>query len=74
MNLVYAFLAFLLAIMLILAGISRIGVWLIERRNPPAGTFADVDEVRIHHVYVPGPRGADRAFRGRAVISRTLSR
>lgn len=59
MNLLYAAIAFVLALALVLAGVSRVGAWLIERRNPPAGAFADVGGVRIHHVHVPAPAGAD---------------
>ena len=59
MNLIYAVLAFLLAILLVLAGISRVGSWLIERRNPPVGSFADINGARLHYVHIPAPSGAD---------------
>jgi pimeloyl-ACP methyl ester carboxylesterase len=55
MNLITAALAFLLAFFLVLAGITRVGSWLIERRNPPAGSFATVNGTRVHYVHVPGP-------------------
>ncbi len=56
MNLITAALAFLLAFFLVLAGVTRVGSWLIERRNPPAGSFATVNGARIHYVHVPaGP-------------------
>ena len=55
MNLLYAGLAFLLALVLVLAGLTRIGVWRIERANPPAGAFATVEGTRIHFVHLPGP-------------------
>jgi pimeloyl-ACP methyl ester carboxylesterase len=59
MNLIYATLAFLMALVFALAGVTRAGSWLIERRSPPLGDFADVDGARIHHVHVPAPANAD---------------
>ncbi len=59
MNLLYAVLAFVLALLLILAGITRIGAWLIERRYPPSGTFTTVNDTRMHFVHVPGGEAAD---------------
>ncbi|RST84917.1 alpha/beta hydrolase [Aquibium carbonis] len=59
MNLVYAALAFLLAMLLVLAGATRVGSWLIERRHPPVGGFATVNGTRLHHVHVPAGPGAD---------------
>jgi pimeloyl-ACP methyl ester carboxylesterase len=59
MNLIYATLAFLMAFVFALAGVTRAGSWLIERRSPPLGDFADVDGARIHHVHVPAPANAD---------------
>ena len=59
MNLIYAAGAFLLAVVLILAGISRAGAWLIERRNPPAGSFIDINGARLHYVHVPAPANPD---------------
>lgn len=58
MNLLTAFVAFLLALLLVLAGVTRLGAWLIERRNPPTGSFATVNETRMHYVHVPGPAGS----------------
>jgi pimeloyl-ACP methyl ester carboxylesterase len=55
MNLVYAGTAFLLALLLVLAGATRVNAWLIERRNPPAGSYADIDGVTLHYVHVPAP-------------------
>ena len=54
MNLVYAGTAFLLALLLVLAGVTRVNAWLIERRNPPVGSFADIDGATLHYVHVPG--------------------
>lgn len=55
MNLVTASLCFMLGLGFALAGASRIGAWLIERRNPPVGAFVEVDGVSLHHVLVePG--------------------
>ena len=59
MNLLYATAALLLAVVMLLAGVTRIGAWLIERRNPPVGTFAVVDGIRIHHVHIPAPEKAE---------------
>ncbi len=55
MNLFYAAMAFLLALLLVLAGITRVNAWLIERRNPPAGSFAEIDGVTLHYVHILGP-------------------
>lgn len=59
MNLLYALIAFLLAFVLVLTGITRVGTWLIERRNPPGGEFADVAGTRMHYVHVPAGPSAD---------------
>jgi pimeloyl-ACP methyl ester carboxylesterase len=59
MNLIYAALAFFMALVFTLAGVTRAGSWLIERRNPPVGDFADIDGTRIHYVHVPAPEHAD---------------
>lgn len=59
MNLITAALAFLLALFMILAGVTRVGSWLIERRNPPAGSFATVNGTRMHYVHVPAGPNAD---------------
>ncbi|UVK42204.1 alpha/beta hydrolase [Mesorhizobium sp. AR07] len=59
MNLIYALLAFLMALVLSLVGVTRVGSWLIERRNPPIGEFADINGARIHYVHVPAPANAD---------------
>lgn len=53
MNLVYAFCAFLLALILVAVGVTRIGVWMTERHNPPSGSFATVNGTRMHFVHVP---------------------
>jgi pimeloyl-ACP methyl ester carboxylesterase len=53
MNFVVAALAILAGLILVLAGTTRAGVWLIERRNPPAGHFVTVNGTRMHHVHVP---------------------
>ena len=59
MNLLYAAAAFLLALLLILAGATRVGAWLIERRHPPVGSFTTVNGTRMHHVHVPAGPAAD---------------
>ncbi|MDX8460963.1 alpha/beta fold hydrolase [Mesorhizobium humile] len=59
MNLVCAAFLFLVALVFALAGVTRAGIWSIERRNPPAGAFAEIDGARIHYVHIPAPAGAD---------------
>ncbi|MDX8523309.1 alpha/beta hydrolase [Mesorhizobium sp. MSK_1335] len=59
MNLICAAFLFLIALFFALAGVTRAGVWLIERRNPPAGAFAEIDGARIHYVHIPARAGAD---------------
>ncbi|TPI35489.1 alpha/beta hydrolase [Mesorhizobium sp. B3-1-9] len=59
MNLICAAFLFLVALFLALAGITRAGVWSIERRNPPVGGFAEINGARIHYVHFPAPAGAD---------------
>lgn len=53
MNLLTAAIAIIAGLMLILAGTTRIGAWIIERRNPPVGQFVTVNGVRMHYVHVP---------------------
>jgi pimeloyl-ACP methyl ester carboxylesterase len=59
MNLISAALAFLMALVFGLVGVTRVGSWLIERRNPPIGEFADINGARIHYVHIPAPANAD---------------
>lgn len=59
MNLIYALLCFVLAAVFALAGVSRAGAWLIERRNPPAGQFVDIDGAAVHYVHVAARANAD---------------
>lgn len=59
MNLIYAALAFLFALVFTLVGVTRVGSWLIERRNPPIGEFAEINGARIHYVHIPAPANAD---------------
>lgn len=59
MNILWTILAVLAGLLLVLLVGTRIGVYLIERRNPPAGEFADVLGARIHHVHIPAPAGAE---------------
>jgi pimeloyl-ACP methyl ester carboxylesterase len=59
MNLLYAAIAFLLMLLFALVGVTRVGAWLIERRNPPVGSFIDVDGASIHYVHVPAGAKAD---------------
>ncbi|MER9328035.1 alpha/beta hydrolase [Mesorhizobium sp. M0488] len=59
MNLIYAALAFLMALVFGLVGVTRVGSWRIERRNPSIGEFADIGGAHIHYVHVPAPAGAD---------------
>ncbi|MEO1747282.1 MAG: alpha/beta hydrolase, partial [Pseudomonadota bacterium] len=50
MNLVYGIALFLLAGLLVLAGITRVQVWLIERQHPPVGSFKTANKTRLHYV------------------------
>lgn len=59
MNLLYALICFLAALLLALGGVTRVGAWLIERRNPPVGTFATVNATRMHFVHAEKPASAD---------------
>ncbi len=59
MNFIAAAIVFFLAVLLTLAGITRVGAWLIERRNPPSGSFATVNGSRMHYVHVPAPANPD---------------
>lgn len=58
MNLLFAILAFLAALVFVLVGVTRVGAWLIERRHPPVGAFVTVNDTRLHYVHVPAPEGA----------------
>lgn len=59
MNILLAIVFALLALLLVLAGITRIGVYMIERRHPPAGTFVTVNDTRMHFVHRPAGADAD---------------
>lgn len=59
MNLLYAAASFLVALLLILVGVTRVGAWLIERRYPPSGEFVSVNGTRMHFVHVPAGKDAD---------------
>ncbi len=49
----------MLSLLFALAGVTRAGVWKIERDNPPVGEFADVNGTRMHFVHVPAGPSAD---------------
>ena len=53
MNVFTTALAIIAGLVLVLAGTTRIGVWLIEKRNPPTGKFLTVRDTRMHYVHVP---------------------
>ena len=38
---------------------TRLNAWLIERRNPPVGSFAEINGVTLHYVHVPGPANSE---------------
>jgi pimeloyl-ACP methyl ester carboxylesterase len=59
MNLLYALVAFMIALVAVFVGVSRVNAWFIERRNPPVGSFALIDRTRIHYAHVPAPSGAE---------------
>ncbi|MBO6724117.1 MAG: alpha/beta hydrolase [Rhizobiaceae bacterium] len=53
MNVFTVAFAIIAGLVLVLAGTTRIGAWLIEKRNPPVGSFATVRDTRLHYVHVP---------------------
>lgn len=59
MNFVYAALLSLVALLLVLAAITRIGVWWIERNNPASGEFAMINGTRLHYVLDRAGDGGD---------------
>lgn len=59
MSLVTTTLACMLGVPTALAGATRLASWLIERRNPPVGSFTDIGGASIHYVHVAQPAGAD---------------
>ncbi|WAX96546.1 alpha/beta hydrolase [Aminobacter sp. NyZ550] len=59
MNILTFVLVLLVAIVLALAGFTGVASWLIERRNPPVGSFIDIAGANIHYVHVPAPVGAE---------------
>ncbi len=58
MNIVTTVAALVLGLLVLLFVGTRIGAWIIERRNPPAGEFIEVLGTRLHYVHVPA--GADQ--------------
>lgn len=42
-----------------LAAVTRVGAWHIERRHPPVGEFATVNDTRMHYVLRKGGDDAD---------------
>jgi len=59
MNFVYAALLSLVALLLVLAAITRVGVWWIERNNPASGEFAMINGTRLHYVLDRAGDGGD---------------
>ncbi len=59
MNLFLTAFLIVLAVLVALAGATRLGAWTIERRHPPAGEFAEVNGTRMHYVHVPAGPAAD---------------
>lgn len=58
MNIVIIPAAFVSLLLCVLFLASRVGSFVIERRNPPVGAFASVGDAGIHHVHLAaGPRG-----------------
>lgn len=49
----------LATLLAMLALFTRIAVWLIERRHPPEGSFAIVNDTRLHYVFEPAGEKAD---------------
>jgi pimeloyl-ACP methyl ester carboxylesterase len=59
MNFLTALVAFVIAVLVVLVGVTRAGVWLIERKFSPVGVFTTVNETRLHHVHLPAAQDAD---------------
>jgi pimeloyl-ACP methyl ester carboxylesterase len=55
MNIVYAIAAILAAVLLLCAAATRIGVAIIDRNNPPTGSFLTVDGALFHYMHVAAP-------------------
>lgn len=56
MHMLAVVISVLLALLLVLAAATRVNSWLIESRNQAVGSFATVDEVRLHYVHVAAQR------------------
>jgi pimeloyl-ACP methyl ester carboxylesterase len=59
MNIIYALVFFLVALFFVLAGITRLGVWKIERTNPPVGEYKTVNDTKLHYVHIKNEGSAD---------------
>lgn len=59
MNILYAIALFVIALVFVLAGISRIGAWYIERSHPPIGEFKTVNNTKMHYKHIKGGADAD---------------
>ncbi|WP_421857270.1 alpha/beta fold hydrolase [Oricola sp.] len=59
MGFLNAALLVLLAILVCLAVVTRVGAWMIESRFPPSGAFATVGETRMHYLHEPAGSDAD---------------
>lgn len=51
----------MLALVCLFVGVTRIGVYLIERSNPAVGEFVEVNGTRMHHVHVRAGAAAELA-------------
>ncbi len=49
----------MLALLLALAGATRIGVWRLERANPAIGAYAVVNGTKVHFVHIAAGQTAD---------------
>ncbi|RNC95794.1 MAG: alpha/beta hydrolase [Oricola sp.] len=59
MNMLAAIIAALVALVLVLMAVTRIGVIMIERRHPPAGIFVTANGTDMHLVRIPAGDDAD---------------
>ena len=59
MNIIYAIALFIIALLFVLAGVSRIGAWQIERSYPPIGEFKTVNGTKMHYMHVKAAADAD---------------
>lgn len=58
-NILAAILSVVVALLAVMAVITRLGVWQIERNHPPAGSFTEVNGTRMHYLHVKPETASD---------------